>query len=167
MERLNLGTDVFTLRDYISYLFPGVVSLYALCILDPSILIKLEGKTLIGATVVFLGGYVAGFICNNVGWFLMTNVLGRVIGDPLGSLLRRKNWPWTTIPDVVFQKQLMECLERYWGKALVINGNNINLLFLCWSIIQENSNHACVYLIRLISLYNMAPGLVIADLFVI
>ena len=167
MEKLNLGADVFTLRDYLGYLFPGVVSFYALYILDPSLLVKVEANTLIGAVVVLLGGYVAGFVCNTVGWFLMTKVLGRIIGDPLGSLLRRKNWPWTSMPDVVFQKQLMECLERYWGKALVINGNSVNLLFLCWRIIQEQPNQACAYLIRLISLYNMAAGLVIADIFVI
>ncbi|MHC4727335.1 MAG: hypothetical protein ACYS17_08890, partial [Planctomycetota bacterium] len=49
----------------------------------------------------------------------------------------------------------------------VINGNSVNLLFLCWRVIQEQPNQACAYLIRLISLYNMAAGLVIADLFVL
>jgi hypothetical protein len=168
MERLNLGADVFSLRDYIGYLFPGVVSLFAIYIVDTSLLARLEGNKLVGATVLLLGGYVAGFLCNSVGWYLLFDVVGhKIIGDPFGNLLGNHKRLWAGAFDGEFKKQLVDCLAAYWGEDLVKNGSETNLMFLCWRVVQEKPNPACAYLIRLVSLYNMAASLVVACLLVL
>lgn len=161
MRLSQIAGSQFTLRDYISYFFPGVVLLAAIAIVRPAIWVDVKNDTLAISLILFVGGYVLGFFSHVVSTLILMP-FNRVLGDPHADGILGSSKPLVrSALDENFKSILRKELELAWGKEIA-SGKESNLLFLCWRDIQRHDHRGLEYLFRSVSMYNMALNLIFA-----
>jgi hypothetical protein len=161
----RLGVGAFSLRDYVAYLFPGVVVLGSVVVIEPRFWDIISKDAVAASLIILVGGYVAGFASRRVGTLIITPLLNRIQGNPYRQLLRPNNRRIKKSLDDRFRALVLNRLEAVWGKELV-GGREDNLLFLCWRELEFEENANTAYLSRLIDLYNLSLNLLVPTLLI-
>ncbi|MFC1530529.1 hypothetical protein ACFL6R_07455, partial [Gemmatimonadota bacterium] len=151
----SIGTDSFSLRDYVTYLFPGVLLLAALGMMRSDIWNALTSNIAATAITVLAGGYFLGYVAW-VGGLMLVWPFKQFFGDPLSHGVLRPTHPrLKPVFDEGFAQSLDRRLREVWTDAIV-DGKETALLYLCWRDVQLRSHQGLNYMFRLITQHNMA-----------
>lgn len=129
----------FSFRDYVAFMFPGMLIIGAICIQIPNSFDWLEQHKFIATAIFLVGGYIAGRLSNSISYGTILKLSFKVFGSPT-KILSEKGSHFLTKIDEAFKEELVTVLRRHWGANLVENGNEANLLFLCNRKIEENDH---------------------------
>jgi hypothetical protein len=162
---MTISESTFSFRDYIAYMFPGLVVIGVICVLEPSLLAWAEKHKLTGAAVVLAGSHIIGTLSLIISYRIFTMLLYRLFGDPRNVLFGRNYcnvWKLSTHT----KKTVIALLEEYWGHDLTTNAHHTELLNLCLRQVQNRQHPALDYIARSVSLYNYCcamclPGIIL------
>lgn len=149
------------LRDYLSYLVPGVVLLSCYAVWDPSAAALLRSDPVLSAALVLAGGYLAGHVCKGVGDTLLGPLRRRAGFNPYANTLGASGRL-----GAAFRQSLLSKLESVWGKKLVdgeLDRRPSNLVLLCWYDAMRHSSRGHDEVERYVSLFNFCLSLVPAS----
>lgn len=148
----------FGIRDYLSYLVPGVVALFSYVVWNPSVVDAFKANPIASSIGVLVGGYLIGHICKGLGDILLSP-LRRYLGfNPYANALNERS-PWGS----AFRESLQSKLEEVWGKEIIeqeINTKPSNVILLCWYDTFRTPSRGHDEVDRYISLFNLCLSLI-------
>ena len=160
---MDLPKDTFSFRDYIAFMFPGLVVVAAACLTQPQATEWLERHNLIAATVLFAGSYILGSICQTVSYGLLLHLMHRLICNP-NHILSEDCGKYLYNADAAFSKKVKVLLREYWGVDSAEGLTETTVLYLCWRVVQEKGHPSFEYMKRCVSLSNYYATMLSADL---
>lgn len=165
---MNLNNNSFSLRDYLAYLFPGILLFWAYFLLEPEAWILLKKDSVLSTLVFLVGGYFLGYMSNVLSTRTIIKILDDIFGDPTNTTISNPNGNGFNSN---FAKILSEKLKNYWGQEIFEAGES-NLFFLCWRDLQKSDHKGIDYQFRLVSLWNfctstLVPSAILAFVFLI
>jgi hypothetical protein len=167
MEYFKQGDTGFGARDYLANFLPGAVIIFGICMLETSLLKWAEKHKEFALAILLVGSYIAGFMCLIISRMVFIELLHRLIGDPLETLLFGKKKLWVSPLNEEFRRQLIPKLEAYWGKELVRRTTGRYLVTLCWRLIASKPHESLSRITRTISLSSFSTSLIAADFFIL
>lgn len=159
---MNFPDGSFSLRDYIAYMFPGLVVITAACVWDPAIVRWFEEHKLVGSVTVLGGSYILGTLCQMVSYGLILNILRKPLGNPSRALSPKRHLFFKGFCPA-FSQQVRVLLERHWGTQLSSEIPEERLLLLCWRAVQTQPHASFEYMKRCVSLSNYYATMLSAD----
>jgi len=138
---MNLTNSSFSLRDYLAYLFPGVLLLGGYFLTHHEHWELLKQDKLLSSIVLLIGGYFSGYISNVFSTRTIAKILDCFFGNSFTTTLSK---PDKNNFDQTFALMVKTELQNYWGKELV-DAEESNLLLLCWRDIQRSTHQGIEY----------------------
>jgi hypothetical protein len=151
---MNLSNNAFSLRDYLAYLFPGILLLSAYFLIYNQHWEVLQKDKIIASIVFLIGGYFLGYVSNVFSTRTIAKVIDKFYGKPFGTTLSN---PKQNKFNQEFSKLVSNKLKDYWGEELLSAGES-NLFYLCWRDIQRSDHKGIEYQFRLVSLWNFCTS---------
>jgi hypothetical protein len=149
----------FSLRDYLGYLMPGVVSLAIHVVWNPLVIQFLKDNPLASSIIILVGGYLMGHICKAIGTTLFLPLRRRSRWNPYKNAFDETGKRWT----VEFTKSLRAKLEAAWGKDLIeqeLEFRASNIILLCWYDTLQHPSKGHDEIDRYVSLFNLSLSLI-------
>ena len=173
-ENINQKNYPFALSDFVSYFFPGVLTLTGLIFLFylyyPYIIESLIGNTFISLIILIIGGYIFGFLVESAGAFFREYIFFKILLDPVDNLLIRKklkspswlyNRCYNSIDNEVREKIRKE-IGTYFGKDIFEKVKKEKAIFeLCLDYMRSKPN---IIIERIITMMQLSEALVFAFL---
>jgi hypothetical protein len=157
---MNISNNSFTLRDYLAFVFPGILLIGAYLLIYNEHWELIKQDKLLAGVVLLVGSYFLGYMSSVLSSRTLTKLIYWLVGDSFRTLLSE---PEKNKFDTDFSDVLKEKLETYWGKKLS-NSSESNLLYLCWRDIQTTDHKGMEYQFRLVSLWNFCESVLIPSL---
>jgi hypothetical protein len=157
---MEIGNSSFSLRDYISYVFPGIFFIFSFLILRPDYWVLIKGDTLLTTVIFLVGGYFFGYASNIIGMKTIGKIFIKVMGEPFSTTLSQ---PKRNGFNEKFSVIVHEKLVQYWGQE-VVDAGEANLLWLCWRDIQAQEHAGLDYLLRVVSLWGLCTSTLLPSL---
>ncbi|MCK8825507.1 hypothetical protein [Fuchsiella alkaliacetigena] len=165
MEWKKVENSIFSLRDILSYLLPGLISILSMELFfdlqSQKLIQRLPDDSFIIIIIYFFLAYFLGILCNIIARkFLFTSVC--IFKDPFEDILNSNSKSFSD----VFIKKLKYKMKDILGENIIKQENDKNIIYLCWRYIQNfGHNLGFSYLFRLVTLFDMCASLFIANFF--
>ena len=153
---MNLNNSSFSLRDYVSFVFPGSMLLLIYFYYDiESWEFLREQPVLLGFTFLIVG-YFLGYASNSVGSKFYSKLYYKFVESPFkGLLVNCSNFGF----DKVFAESVRSRISKYFGTESN-SWEQETLLYICWRDIQCYEHQGLDYMFRLVSLTNLCASMV-------
>lgn len=161
------GSDSnFGLRDYLSYVFPGIGIIAAYFVLNPSDLKIVQTSPLASSIAGLLCAYLLGHVSKAIGIFIVRTPARRWMMNPYRKALGMsdaKHARWSS----QFVTSLHAALKRRFGGDIVsslLSHRAGELVVMCWYDVMRRPSGALAEIGRYLSLHNLFLGMIPASI---
>lgn len=155
---MQINNNLFSLRDYIGYVFPGLIFLSSYFIYSPEIWKFVKSNNLVASLVFLVVSYYIGYASNILSSRSIINLVKLTLGDPYDNYLSSR-------VKGAFKFKLQSLLKEKWGEEIANDDSIYNLMFLCWRDIQRTEHQGLSYQFRLVSLWTFCNASLVPFIF--